>query len=283
MRYLAPLLVLCVLLAGCGEATPTASLTPPTATPSVSPVGPHAIWHPAPGLSWQWQLSGDVDSSVKADVYDIDLWATSSKNSVATLVADLHAHGRKVICYVDAGSYESWRPDHADFPASVLGKQYVGYHEERWLDIRQLGILGPILAKRLDLCAAAGFDGVEPDNVDGFQNDTGFPLTADNQLSFNTWLATQAHQRGLSVGLKNDPDQVTTLEPLFDWALVEDCFAQGWCAKLAPFTHDHKAVFAAEYTGTNSDFTGACASAKTASISVILKHPELDAWRQTCA
>ena len=31
-------------------------------------------WHPAPGLSWQWHLSEPpVDTSIEANVYDIDL------------------------------------------------------------------------------------------------------------------------------------------------------------------------------------------------------------------
>jgi hypothetical protein len=35
-------------------------------------------------------------------------------------------------------------------------------------------------------CAAKGFDGVDPDNVDGWDgNDTGFPLTAADQITYN--------------------------------------------------------------------------------------------------
>jgi hypothetical protein len=48
------------------------------------------------------------------------------------------------------------------------------------------------------------------------------PPAAD-QIRYNTFLANAAHARGLSVGLKNDLDQVKTLQPLFDWALNEEC------------------------------------------------------------
>ena len=44
-------------------------------------------------------------------MYDIDLFETS-----AATVAALHAESRKVICYVNAGGWENWRPDAALFP-----------------------------------------------------------------------------------------------------------------------------------------------------------------------
>ena len=70
-----------------------------------------------------------------------------------------------------------------------------------------------MIASRLDIAAARGCDGVEPDNVDGYDNDSGFELTRADQIDFNRFLATEAHQRGLSVGLKNALDLVEELEP----------------------------------------------------------------------
>lgn len=105
----------------------------------------------------------------------------------------------------------------------MLGKQYEGFPEERWLDIRRIDLLAPILRARIDACRAKGFDGVDPDNLNGFENDTGFPLTATDQLRFNTWLANEAHARELSIGLKNDGPQAGTLAPYFDWVIVEEC------------------------------------------------------------
>ena len=40
--------------------------------------------------------------------------------------------------------------------------------------------------------------------VDGYANDTGFPLTGADQLRFNVMLANEAHRRSLSALLKND-------------------------------------------------------------------------------
>ena len=145
------------------------------------------------------------------------------------VIETLHQDGRSVICYFSAGSYEDWRPDEADFPASVRGKPLDNWPGESWLDIRQIDTLSPIMGARLDLAVQKGCDGVEPDNVDGYSNDTGFPLTAAHQLAYNIWLAEEAHARGLSIGLKNDLDQIPELLPYFDWALNEQCFEYEEC------------------------------------------------------
>ncbi len=187
------------------------------------PAGPW--WRPAPGTSWQWQLSGDLDLSCDVDMYDIDLFDTPKAT-----IADLQAQGRVVICYFSAGSWEDWRPDAADFPAAVKGDTLDGWPDERWLDIRELDVLAPILEARLDMAVAKGCDGVEPDNVDGYQNGTGFPLEGADQVAFNRWLAQAAHARNLSVGLKNDLGQIPALIDFFDWALNEQCFQYHECA-----------------------------------------------------
>ena len=142
----------------------------------------------------------------------------------AATVAALHAAGRKVACYFSAGSFEDWRPDAAQFPAAVKGGGN-GWPGERWLDIRRLDILMPIMEARLNLCKQKGFDSVDPDNVDGYTNTTGFPLTAADQLAYNASIANAAHARGLTVALKNDLNQIPQLVPYFDWALNEQCFA----------------------------------------------------------
>jgi hypothetical protein len=231
--------------------------------------------------SWQWQLAGlPVDDSAEGAFFDIDLFETD-----ADLVAELQSRGSLVICYLSAGSWEDWRPDADQFPREVLGDKYTGWPGERWLDIRRIDLLGPIMEARLDLCLAKGFDGVEPDNIDAFTNRTGFPLTSQDQLVYNTWLADQAHLRGLSIGLKNDPDQAADLEPYFDWALTEDCFAEGWCSEMELFAAAGKPVYAAEYSDRFSldDFRDRiCPQAEQLGYDLILKNRELDAWRALC-
>ena len=106
----------------------------------------------------------------------------------------------------------------------MIGKNLDDWEGERWLDIRRLDVLGPIMEARMELCEDKGFDGIEPDNVDGYLNDTGFDLTYEDQLRYNIWLANAAHEHGLSIGLKNDMDQAADLLAYFDWALNEQCF-----------------------------------------------------------
>jgi len=239
-------------------------------------------WAPARRGSFQWQLSGAIDLSYPADVYDIDLFDTG-----AATVAALRRRRRRAICYLSAGSYEDWRPDAKSFPRRVIGRPYQGWPGERWLDIRDLRALGPIMRARLALCKAKGFDAVEPDNVDGYQADggTGFPLTAGDQLRYNRWLAREAHAHELSVGLKNDGDQAAELAPAFDWALTEDCMQQGWCDRERPFLAAGKAVFATEYTDATDRATFArrdCPFAARLGLSLIYKRRDLGAWRLTC-
>lgn len=226
-------------------------------------------WTPAPSSTWQWQLSGELDLSVPAQVYDVDLFETP-----ASTVAALQARGARVVCYFSAGSRDRGR-----YPRDLLGERLEGWPDERWLDIRALDRLGPIIERRLDLCTRKGFDGVEPDNVDGYANDTGFPLTAAHQLRFNRFLAREAHARGLSVGLKNDLGQAAALEPHFDWALNEQCFQYRECEALRPFTAAGKAVFVAEYELAPEAF---CGEAAAAGLMAMRKRLELDAWRAPC-
>ena len=234
-------------------------------------------WHPTVGLTWQWQIgNNDIDTSIEADVYDIDLYVNQS------IVDELHAKGRKVICYMSVGSWEDWRPDKDSFPPEVLGKDYEGWHGEKWLDIRQMDKLAPILRTRLDLCKAKGFDAVEPDNMEIYTNDTGFPLSYEDQLKFARWLADEAHQRGIAIGIKNAADQVKDLVNHFDFAITEDAFFYGWAGRMNPFIEAGKPVFAAEYTDMNVDFDTACKWGKSNGFSFILKHRQLDAWVKTC-
>ncbi len=129
----------------------------------------------------------------------------------------------------------------------MRGKKYDGYPDERWLDISRYRKFAKPLKARIRMCARKGFDGVEADNVAGFQNRTGFPLTAADQLEFNRWLARQAHRNGLSIGLKNDPSQVRKLVRNFDFAVVEQCFQYNECGRFRPFIRAGKAVFSVEY------------------------------------
>lgn len=236
-----------------------------------------APWVPAPGTSFEWILQKYAGTIPSAKAVDVDLFDTPRSQ-----VLDLKAAGKKTICYMSAGSFEEWRPDAALFPASVKGRPLDGWPGERWLDIRRLDILGPILQARLDRCKAKGFDAVEPDNLDGWQANSGFPLTRSDEIRFIKWLAAEAHARGLSIGLKNVPELVPAVIDHFDWALTEDCFDQHWCSDLTPFITAGKAVFAVEYTDTGIDFAAFCTKAKQLKLSPLLKRRNLTPWSRRC-
>jgi len=175
-------------------------------------------------------------------MYDIDLF-----DAPTATISLLHSQGRAVICYFST-QYENWRSDSSDFTAAVLGNDLDDWAGEKYVDIRST-VVRNIMTARMDLAVSKGCDGLEPDNVDGYEADTGFPITAADQLDFNEFIAQQAHARFLSVGLKNDVDQSKSLEPFFDWSLNEQCDQYKECDTLSNFIAAGKAVFNTEYNG----------------------------------
>ncbi len=226
--------------------------------------GANSMWVPRQGLQWQYQLQGKLKTNlcvvptsggacVRPNVYDVDLYATNGTTLNSAAVAAVHAVGDHAVCYVDAGTWEDFRPDAGAYPASVKGLSN-GWPGERWLDIRATGVLLPIITARVAKCEAAGFDAVDFDNVDGYENKTGFPLTAAEQLTFNEDLAAIAHAHGLSVGLKNDIDQLGQLQSTFDFAINEQCAQYDECDAYDGWTAAGKAVVEVEYRAKPSRF-----------------------------
>lgn len=175
-------------------------------------------WKPkaSDGLTWQWQLQGEIDQSFDVDVYDVYLFDTFKST-----IQSLQEKGIKVICYFSAGTYEGWRSDWRKYFPFIETDKYRGKRppfagnmnkwDERWLDIRQLDLLKPIMNSRIKLAISKGCDAVEPDNMDAYQNkgEVGIPaLNAEHQLRYNRWIANRAHQLGMSVELKNDVGQL---------------------------------------------------------------------------
>jgi hypothetical protein len=251
-----------------------------------------ACWHPPLNARWQYQLQGVAayastgginvgissvpftgGAAVNPTVFDIDLYtdqAISGNNTTLDTAAvnAIHAAGGKAICYVSAGTWENWRVDANQFPASVQGSKN-GWPGEKWLDIRQTSILLPIMEARVQKCRQAGFDGVEWDNVDGYSNRTGFPLTANDQLVYDASLANLAHKYGLTVALKNDVEQVPDLASYFDFAVNEQCQQYNECGGYTTsFVNAGKTVFQVEYKLSQSKF---CAQANAANRNAITK------------
>ncbi len=273
------------------------------ARPSV-PSGRH-VWRPRPGATWQWQITGTVDPGLPVQVYDIDLFDAQSGGSYAVpgfgrvtvprgdnagIVQRLHAGGKVVVCYLDTGAWESYRPDQALFPSAVIGAQSyastgTAWAGEHWLDIRRASWsrFEPLIAARLDLARRTGCDGVEPDQNNPVGNRPGFAITLADQKAWYLEIARLAHARGLSVGQKNGIETTDAdTAAAFDWNLNEECRRYSECAVLRLFTAAGKAVFHVEYTEDGMTTAAFCAKDRADHFSGLLKHLDLGAWRGPC-
>ena len=260
---------------GQSGASVDASSTDAGGAPSASAADSGGWWRPVPGVTWQWQLDGTLDTTLNVQMYDIDMFT----NEPST-IASLESRGVVVICYVDVGTWEPGRPDSSEFPASVLGNSDPDGQGEYWLDIRS-STVQELMQARFQKAQTKGCDGIEPDNVDGYENDTGFPLTAADQITYNTWVAGAVHALGMSVALKNDVDQIPQLEPLFDFELDEQCFDYDECDTLQPFIQDNKAALEVEY-GDAGLAASICPQANALKLDTIIKDMNLDAFRVPC-
>ncbi|MET0340975.1 MAG: endo alpha-1,4 polygalactosaminidase [Polyangiales bacterium] len=261
-----------------GDAGRSDGGAPPSPSDAGSAPTPTGMWRPAPGTSWQWQLSGNLDTSVDVAMYDIDLFGTS-----ASQIASLHAAGRKVVCYFDT-AYEPYRPDEGRL-RPYRGNTIDGWPDQNWLDVRKPEVV-EVMKERLDLAAEKKCDGVEADDVDVANNDTGFDISREQQRTFIRTLAREAHARGLSYGLKNALEDVQALVGDVDFAVNEQCFEYDECALLSPLVRAGKAVFNVEYPrGSETlerrgrDF---CTQANALNFDSLAKQLELGAERYAC-
>lgn len=220
--------------------------------------GTGSWWQPQKGLTWWWQIenTASLNTSLAVDVYDVDLFEGQSEGKISALKSGAY----KVICYFSAGTYEPFRPDATQLFANngqaiISGSSLPQFEEEAWLDIGNASaletIIKPVMRTRLDRAKEAGCDAVEPDNVDGYDNDeTQGRITVSQQVSYNKWLAGEAHARGLGVGLKNALNLIPQLLGDFDFAVNEQCYAYSveCSAYETTFLAQNKAVFNQEYT-----------------------------------
>ena len=274
--------VLLLLLASCSQESNSSSLTTPLFNPSAPPLTVGEWYKPDVTTSWQWQLKNSLNTTYDVEIYDIDRFDTNT-----SLISTLKDNGKKVICYFSAGSYENWREDKESFDKELLGKTLDGWEDEQWLDISNEK-LAPIMRARLDLALSKGCDGVEPDNMDAYQNESGFILSSDEQLGYNKFIANEARKRGLSVALKNDLSQVIELEPYFDFSINEECNIYNECDVLQTFINANKPVLNAEYDASyvksdNNQRDSLCQSAKSSHFQTLILPLELDdSFRYSC-
>lgn len=227
-------------------------------------------------LTWQLQLQGDLRLLDGIDVYAVDYTASQYSIDVA------RAGGAKVMCYISAGSVENWRPDYYDFPSQVIGNSYDGWPGEWWLDVRNIDALAPIMRARMDLCRSKGFDAIDADNINGFENNTGFGITREQSVAYIKWLANEAHRRGMAFSLKNAESLIPEVLSSVDMLQTESCYLYGNCANAALMTAANKPVFSVEYSEmiSEQEFQNACYTANNYNFSMIYRNLSLTPYGQ---
>lgn len=275
-----------LFLSACTSSSdPSSPLTP---SPSPSSVNQPSYWTPPLESRWQYQLqvrekyesTGGIDVDIcvtpytggpcaTPTVFDIDLFDLDGVTPNTKAVEAIHERGAHAICYIDAGSIETYRPDYPKFVAfdrrcdgCLIGNPFSKiFSDENWANINddqgQRGFMLKMNEARVAKCERAGFDGVEFDVVEAYNSGastTGWRITAATQLTYNKALARIAHEHGLSAALKNDLGQIPELLAHFDYAVNEQCFQYDECDNLRMFVEAGKPVFQVEYKTSLEDF-----------------------------
>lgn len=280
----------------------TMSLTASSATPTV--------YQPAQNTNWMWELSsplnvnnasqmgtgvtawnGDTAPGDNPTLYDID----AIQNPASTVTA-LHTRGDHVICYVEvgtAGNYYTAADEGVSTTyysqlksAGDLGKKLSGY-PEYFINIKAASAVSIVESMINKQCAGKGFDAVETDLDETFNNNegsTGFTITQPNEESYLETLATYMHSIGLGWIAKNLDDVgvqsfVTNLQPYAQGMVSEQCNENSTCSLLTPFLSNGKWIGNAEYNLTQAQF---CANDNTKNINGVLFNVPLNGGRKPC-
>ncbi|CZT15642.1 related to endo alpha-1,4 polygalactosaminidase precusor [Ramularia collo-cygni] len=216
--------------------------------------------------------------------------ADASPSTIAAFQTGNHS----VICYFSAGSREEYRGDAGDFPQEAVGKVMAGWEQERWVDTRSEGVR-EVMRRRIEEAAGKGCGGVDADNIDGYSNDSGFDLTADDAVDFVRFLAHTTHEAGMAFGLKNGGDIVERVVDVVEWCVQEECVRYGECGLYRAVIEAGKPVFHIEYVdgggegkshddGDEEKFVEeACKGEGTEGFSTLVKKLSLDGWTRTCS
>lgn len=215
-------------------------------------------------------------------------------SSVAIVDRDRSAapvSGKYNICYINAfqtqpGEASFWTGSHSDLLLKDSDGEYTidpDWRDEYILDTstqaKRDGI-ATIVNGWIDGCASAGFQAIEPDNLDTW---TRFPsqLTKANNVALATLLAERAHLKGLAIAQKNNPElgSLGKNSAKFDFAIAEECQAYEECGEYTtPYSNN---VIEIEYTDNpRSAYTAACA-AQGQTVSVILRDRDVVAKGQS--
>ncbi|MFG2490689.1 endo alpha-1,4 polygalactosaminidase [Streptomyces caniferus] len=233
-----------------------------TPAPSGSAAAPTAVRPPTADAVFDYQLGGAYPPPAGVRAVSRDRTAEP-------------APGLYNVCYVNAFQAQPdatgrWKRRHPELllrderGGPVVDKDW----DEPLFDIStdaKRRALMDLVGPWIDGCAEAGFDAVEPDNLDSYER-SGGKLTSRHAAAFARLLVHRAHQRHLAVAQKNTTDLLPQRRRIgFDFAVVEECARYHECGDFAEAYADK--IFVIEYE--EKDFTAACrAWGKALSISL---------------
>lgn len=246
---------LAVAAAGIGVGTADASSSRPAVKVGAPAAALAAGWAPPPAnAGFDYQIGGAYQPPAGVTVVSRDHDASA-------------AGGLYNICYVNAFQAQTdaaswWKTNHPDLLLhDANGKLVV---DKDWNEIlldystaAKRASLTTIVGGWIDGCAAKGFKGLEPDNLDSYTRSKGL-LTESQAVAYAASLSSYAHGKGLAVAQKNDADLSTAnaRQAGFDFAVAEECADYSECGNYTATYGDH--VIVIEYK--KSQFTKACNS-----------------------
>ncbi|MEV6345641.1 endo alpha-1,4 polygalactosaminidase [Actinoplanes sp. NPDC051851] len=186
------------------------------------------------------------------------------------------------ICYVNAFQAQPdeaswWKQNHDDLLLKNSKGKYVvdsGWNEillDTSTAAKRTALAG-IVGGWMDGCATAGFNAVEPDNIDSYERSQSL-LTKANAIAYLQLLAPRAHAANLAIGQKNTTELGTAGKAAgLDFAIAEQCGRYKECG-------DYTSVYGTnlidiEYT--DGGFTKAC-TAVGATVSVVRRDEDVTA------
>ncbi|CEJ93163.1 hypothetical protein VHEMI08772 [[Torrubiella] hemipterigena] len=272
----------------------TKPATPTTTSTSISGSKPGSLWKPQVGTPWQIILRNTVNANVESLTPDVSVWDIDVNEHPDAMIELLHSQGKKVICYFSAGSWEDWRADKDKFKPEDLGNVLDGWPNEKWLKTDSPNVRA-IMSQRIATAAAKKCDAIDPDNVDGFQNNNGLGLTKEGAVDYMKFLSAEARKYNMAIGLKNAGDIIDDVLDYVDFSVNEQCAQYSECGLFAKFIKAGKPVFQIEYPNEKKrgvaprDMTPAaekaCRSMEAASLwgfSTVIKNLDLGGWVQYC-
>jgi hypothetical protein len=236
------------------------------------------IAHADTPATWDWQQNEPYEFGRKLDVFV----TTPGRDTRTGVVRMSMINKTKVVCPVSVGTVASTDFFANMYPPQVVGNAVEGRAETHYLDIRNMNAILLLVGKRFNKCQAEQHSVILATDLDSHLVDGDFDISAEDVVAYATALAKIAHDLDMEIVQKDVPDLTPQLVDIFDFALTESCYQDGWCGDMQPYLNAGKIVLDAEYNDRPINWAEACEYAANNGISMILKDRDLTADLQTC-